>query len=124
MATISVDLNDLPYQMNYSLVAGDTLPILLQLKINSVAVNLTACTLALAGSGPNGAALASRNITPSDAAAGAFDGGLTSAETAAWTAGTGTYEVECTFPVGDTNFAAGAVRTLIQVKVHITADTA
>jgi hypothetical protein len=124
MATIPVDINDLPHHLEYTLTAGDTLVLLLQLKINSTAVNLTNCTLRLAGTGPNGGTLTARDITPSTAASGMFDGGLTATETGAWTAGDAKYEVECTFPVGDTNFAAGAVKTLIRVTVHITADTA
>ena len=124
MATISVDINDLPHQLAHTLVAGDTLPLLLQLKINGSAVDLTNCTLALAGSGPNGGTLTGRTITPSVAASGLFDGGLIATETASWTAGTAKYEVECTFPVGDANFASGAVKTLLQVQVRITADTA
>ena len=124
MATISVDINDLPHQLEYTLVAGDTLPLLFQLKINGAAVDLTNCTLALAGSGPGTGTLTSRTITPSAAVTGLFDGGLTSTETTPWTAGTAEYEVEFTAPVGDANFAAGAVKTLLQVKVRITADTA
>lgn len=123
MATINVDINDLPYQLEYTCVAGDTLPLLLQLKINSVAVNLTNCTLALAGKKPDGSALTGRNITPSSPTTGAFDGGLTAAETAV-SPGYMHHEVEATFPVGDTNFAAGAVKTLIQVTTTITPDTA
>jgi len=124
MATISVDLNDLPYKLEYNCVAGDTLPLLLQLQINSVAVNLTNCTLRLAGTKPDGTAITARDITPSQASSGSFDGGLTSAETAAMTVGEARHEVECTFPEGDTNFSAGAVKTLIQATTNITADTA
>jgi len=124
MATLTVDINALPYKLEYNCVAGDTLPVLLQLKINSTAKNLTACTLRLAGTNPDGSAMTARDITPSDATTGSFDGGLTSAETAAMTTGTARHEVECTFPVGDSDFAAGAVKTLLQIRTIITADTA
>ena len=124
MATLPVDINDLPYQFEFNLVAGDTLPLLLQLKINSVAVDLTNCTLALAGKNPNGTAMTGRTITPTSAATGAFDAGLTATETGAMTEGTARYEVECTWPSGDTNFSAGAVKTLVQVAVQIKADVA
>jgi len=124
MATLNVDINALPYKLTYNCVAGDTLPLLIQLTINGSAVNLTADTLTLGGSGPNGATLTGRTITPSAASTGMFDGGLTSAETGAWGNGEARYQVECTFPEGDANFAAGAVKTLLDVTVNITTDTA
>lgn len=123
MATISLDINDLPYRVEKACVAGDTFPLLLQLQINSSAVDLTNCTLALDGTNPDETGMVGRNITPSAAATGLFDGGLTSAETAVST-GKLTYQVECTFPVGDANFSAGAVRTLLEVVLNIKGDLA
>lgn len=122
MATYPLDINALPLQLARKVVAGDSLPLLMQLKINSTAVDLTNCTLYLDGTGPGGVAITGRSIAPSDAATGCFDGGLTAAETAAWETGTGRYQVQCVFPSGDAHFTAGATKTLLEVTVQVRAD--
>ena len=124
MATLAADLNELPYRLSYNLVAGDTLSLLIQFQLNSANVDLTDCLLRLAGFAPDGTAMTARNITPSVPDRGTFDAGLTATETGAMTPGTARYEVECTFPVGDVNFSAGAVKTLLYVTVTISSDMA
>lgn len=118
MATYTLDVNELPHRREIAVVAGDDVPLLLQLKVNSTAVNLTGATLTLDGTGPGGVAMTGRTITPSDAAAGSFDGGLTAAETAAFSPGTGRYQVECKFASGDANLP-GKTKTLLEVTLTV-----
>jgi hypothetical protein len=123
MATYTLDLNELPHRRTIDVVAGDDIVLLVQLRVNSTAVNLTGATLTLDGTGPGGSAMTARTITPSDAAAGSFDAGLTAAETAAFSTGTGRYQVECTFAAGDSNLPS-KIKTLLEITVRVREDRA
>lgn len=124
MATVSLDLNEMPYKVAADLVAGDTFPFPVQLKLNSTAVNLTSCTLALDGTGPGAAAMTAREITPTVAADGTFEAGLTSTETAQWSNGTARYQVELTAPAAHAQFSAGIVKTVLEFTLRVTSDLA
>ena len=122
MPTVTLDINRLPHRVTTDLVAGDTFAYPVQLKLNGSAVDLTDCTLALDGIGPGGAAITGRTITPTDAANGTFEAGLTSEETAEWENGIACYQVELTAPVGHALFAAGIVKTCFEFTIRVTSD--
>lgn len=123
MATYELQFRALPRRTTENCVVGDDLVLLYQLKLNGTAVNLTGATLTLDGEGPGGVAMTSRTITPSDAAAGSFDAGLTAAETTALGVGTAHYQVECLFPAGNADLP-GKTKTLLDVTVNLTRDRA
>lgn len=127
MATATVAFNNLPYQKSYVIKQGDGLEDAFHFKIKSEAattysdLTLVGCTLNLYVSKAGTAVINGTAITPDTSSEGKFRLRVAGATTATWT-DEYTYEVQCTFPVGHTNFPDGCIKTLLEGRIKIRLD--
>jgi len=127
MATVTIDLEKLPYQKSFSRLQGDGLEWPVHLKIKAEAattysdLTLVGCTLKLYVKKGSTTVIDGTEITPDTANEGKFRLRVAGATTASWD-GDYTYEVEITFPTSHTNFPDGYVGTFLQGNIHVRSD--
>ena len=127
MATVTIELNKLPYQKSYVIKQGDGLEDAFHFKIKSEAattysdLTLVGSTLLLYVSKGGVAVISGTKIIPDTASQGKFRVRVAGATTATWT-DEYTYAVQCTFPVRHTNFPDGCVKTLLEGRIKIRLD--
>lgn len=127
MATVTIDLNAMPYQKSFQIIQGDGLEWPVHFKIKTEAattysdLSLVGCSLKLYVSKGTTAVIAGTAVTLDTAASGKFTLRIAGATTVTWS-GDYKYEIEATFPAAHANFSAGLVKTLLEGRIRVRGD--
>jgi hypothetical protein len=116
---ITVDVNDLPHLVNYERIRqGDSITKTYAFQINSVAKDLSACTVTLTLEEEDGTVvIADRAITPAGGSNNEITLLITATDTASL-AGLYRYEIKCVFPSADGTFPNGLTKVLVEGKIN------